>query len=1185
MGRINRAGQAGSLGDLDIPQSGFRDQANVLADIIRQLGGNPEVQGGAGVVNDPLNSMFVLYVNPQIGRDTFVAGDYSSADDGTDEQRFRRISLQRLECGYTPARPFRTINRAIVEAAILTSRTWLNPTPAANTELVSIVLAPGVHIVLNGLGTDTVTDWTDGAIPTDDQLRQYNDTTRGGIILPRGCSLIGSDLRKTVIRPSFVPIPAAEAPDHSNRRTIFRTTGGGYYFGFTFMDQESATTSHHLLDCFQFASQGQLDRFYGKVFSSLGAVAGLGSANTTPRETEYEIVGDQPADAAPVVDTVDSASPYIYNVSIRSTFGMCGIFADGSQAQGFRSMVVAQYTGVSLQRDMSCWQKYQGGSWVAVADYDDYISQSPNNVRMTPDRRSFHIRAINDAIIQEVSVFAIGQGVHHWTESGGELTVTNSNSNFGGCAALAEGYKSEAFTADQSWRVNRIRVATDMTEETRNVRQVKVGRVATGVANNATTIKLETPLEPGVYDSTIPRIMERDGYTFRQDSYIWVETARTSEFRAQFAAVSWDPATPDELVVQAAFVNQDGIHPGDDILDAGGSDTGTDYQDLAGSNLYIRRVQDVRTSNERRYALLGANTSTTFRNPLRDYVLQTNTASPEIDGLIPDDQLIGIGFSAAVTDVEGNNSLFELRRLNPASTWTAGNFYRPGDTVRNSNKHYTCNIENQDTVFDVVKWTESYVHMEEGYDAEDYFKNIQPKITFDNDTDGDESSLTLGYNFSTVWSTDALVRNQYRSSSDYKGVHSFLMSIGFSDNDAHTILLPKPEEQRDRNPAAALDGITNPAGAANAWANWAIEFRRPSNIRLFGHAYEWAGFANYSKSLPIYQRDMTAANRFTYYFTNQNAGRVYGSGFNEDGFLVTPQGIQDLTTGEQSGFDALGGAQPTDEIEFPTFYEALNINNLTVNTQLTLSGTITGGPNWEGGFGGVLPELPVASETVEGIVELASDVEADTGVADDLAITPAGLERRVTRSQTEVVNLIGDRLVPVGTVIHVAGSAAPAGWLIANGDTVPNGTGTVQGVTADFSALHTVLGSTYGAAGRLPDLRGQFIRSWNSGVNADGTASTIDDGRARGSNQGAGTAAPANPFTGSTNSAGRHNHTYNEGAENNANRDPGAAVTNQGRGPRQTTDGGEHTHSISLTGGGDPETRPVNISLLGVIKF
>jgi len=84
--------------------------------------------------------------------------------------------------------------------------------------------------------------------------------------------------------------------------------------------------------------------------------------------------------------------------------------------------------------------------------------------------------------------------------------------------------------------------------------------------------------------------------------------------------------------------------------------------------------------------------------------------------------------------------------------------------------------------------------------------------------------------------------------------------------------------------------------------------------------------------------------------------------------------------------------------------------------------------------------------------------------------------------------------VPVGAVFHIATSTTPAGYLICNGNSVPNGSGIVQGITADFSALFSVLGSTYGSAGRLPDLRGEFIRGWDGGRG-------IDSGRAFGSGQ------------------------------------------------------------------------------------
>ena len=71
-------------------------------------------------------------------------------------------------------------------------------------------------------------------------------------------------------------------------------------------------------------------------------------------------VQNTPVDLTPTVagatvtlntDTVTSASPYIFNVSLRSVFGACGLHADGSAATGFKSMVVAQFTGIGLQKD------------------------------------------------------------------------------------------------------------------------------------------------------------------------------------------------------------------------------------------------------------------------------------------------------------------------------------------------------------------------------------------------------------------------------------------------------------------------------------------------------------------------------------------------------------------------------------------------------------------------------------------------------------------------------------------------------------------------------------------------------------------------------------------------------------------------------------------------------------------
>ena len=98
-----------------------------------------------------------------------------------------------------------------------------------------------------------------------------------------------------------------------------------------------------------------------------------GIANTTFYEGSYKVAGitsvrqfsyylpSTPIDLNPVppssakvvieADNVDGSSPYIFNVSLRSVFGMCGMHADGSKATGFKSMVVAQFTGIGLQKD------------------------------------------------------------------------------------------------------------------------------------------------------------------------------------------------------------------------------------------------------------------------------------------------------------------------------------------------------------------------------------------------------------------------------------------------------------------------------------------------------------------------------------------------------------------------------------------------------------------------------------------------------------------------------------------------------------------------------------------------------------------------------------------------------------------------------------------------------------------
>jgi hypothetical protein len=135
-------------------------------------------------------------------------------------------------------------------------------------------------------GTDTANFPTEGE-PRPETLRAFNSFHRGGIILPRGVSIIGADLRKVVIRPKYVP----EAHNSSvSRSAIFRMTGGNFFSGFTVMDKPGLSESHHKLTCFEFCGFSDLSAYYNKValafqdsskFNRLQDAASLLRANIT----------------------------------------------------------------------------------------------------------------------------------------------------------------------------------------------------------------------------------------------------------------------------------------------------------------------------------------------------------------------------------------------------------------------------------------------------------------------------------------------------------------------------------------------------------------------------------------------------------------------------------------------------------------------------------------------------------------------------------------------------------------------------------------------------------------------------------------------------------------------------------------------------------------------------------------
>ena len=492
--------------------------------------------------------------------------------------------------GNSLTRPFKTIQRALIESARFSYQRGLDNDRFGNT---TILLYPGEHTVdnrpglipdgsnnyrlrngsvTNDLPAFDLTSNFDLASPTN-ELYKLN-SIHGGVILPRGTSLVGLDLRKTKIRPKYVPDPTN---DNIERSSVFRVTGGCYLWQFSLFDGDpngfvykDYTTnnfvpnfSHHKLACFEYAdgvndvsindifqtystNRTDLDMFYEKVGLVYGQSSGRpiepdypsAGLDIQPKIDEYRIVGstgesvgissikagdgttatniitvttstaaagldvdtpfritgitatgysgqfvvsekvsstevkyqvqNAPTNALPTVtgstlalssDTVTSASPYIFNISLRSVFGMCGMEADGNKATGFRSMVVAQFTGIGLQKDDNAFVKYNQAK-PSTGTYDDSSSvdniSNDSKARYKPEYRNFHVKVSNNSFIQAVSIFAIGFSEHFVTENGGDISLTNSNSNFGANALTSVGFRTDTFSQDNQGYITHI---------------------------------------------------------------------------------------------------------------------------------------------------------------------------------------------------------------------------------------------------------------------------------------------------------------------------------------------------------------------------------------------------------------------------------------------------------------------------------------------------------------------------------------------------------------------------------------------------------------------------------------------------------------------------------------------------------------------------------------------------------
>ena len=298
--------------------------------------------------------------------------------------------------GNSLTRPFKTIQRALIESSRFSYQKGLNNDRFGKT---TILLYPGEHTVDNRPGYIPfgANQYYLRSGATSNDLPPYDLTTNfdldspnnelyklnsvfGGVIVPRGTSIVGLDLRKTKIRPKYVPNPTN---DNIERSALFRVTGGCYFWQFSMFDADpngkcylDYTTnevvpnfSHHKLTCFEYADgvndvsinddfltydagRTDLQMYYEKVGLVYGQSSGRAiepdypssGIDIQPKIDEYRIVGStgksvgissiKAGDGSTATTTITvTTSEAVDGLQVDTPFRVEGITASGYNGQ------------------------------------------------------------------------------------------------------------------------------------------------------------------------------------------------------------------------------------------------------------------------------------------------------------------------------------------------------------------------------------------------------------------------------------------------------------------------------------------------------------------------------------------------------------------------------------------------------------------------------------------------------------------------------------------------------------------------------------------------------------------------------------------------------------------------------------------------------------------------------------
>ena len=910
----------------------------------------------------------------------------------------------------------------------------------------------------------------------------FNPTT-GGIIVPRGISINGVDLRKVRIRPMYVPaLTPGQNTAQEQKTYIFKVTGGTYVSLMTFTDNQQFSRTHNTVTSVGFASQGEIrgsnneTSYYAKITSLFAGIDGWGNDGLleVPGETtivapvvpgkenrgndvEQNQTGTQSPDLdpnappsypgpallkveeggsvnffkLPDVNSTRSSSPYVFNCSVRSIFGLQGLWADGTRVGGFKSMVTANYTQVSLQTDPNCFE----------TPSTEYFSDPPINKQSGSGKkfrtcsadefkyRHFGFRGSADATIQLVSCFVIGNADHFIAESGADLSITNSCSDFGDISLRSIGFKEKAFSQDEG----RPTATTSGTKILQIIPPLPLSSSPLANGRDATlrTSEVSTGLNIDYTQTKAYILANKVGNNAPSVIRVYI---RNSDIGNPFSATNVPSAS---LLGFGQFSYTRKAADGTYYLSGGDGNQERKTLYVAGfdengnSILYAGEIQ-IQDPSEQLFdelddksKIFGWDTTTSkwYINIRTSAIAEESTDGQigDVDGYLQKKYDYAFRYILDSTDSPFDSldfifdgSPLKVRRAVDRRT-ADERVYRvvldgflKEEGLRKPQAYYVLEKQQGVAGYPLNGGNELLDDPLVVTDVRNYhtYSDPKPAIPFTDATN------PFPGKYITYMTTSADARDVFTA--DFIPQQDLDEPEATADpsNSVTKVALQKFGNRPNVVFSEALGPSVNPIqireNTSTNQIGFLIGLHRPSVVRASGHTWEWTGYLNYDTAFPIYQGEPLEQDfKLGKIIVEETGGRVYASGMNEEGNFYIGTNVYDLKSGEQFS------------IPLKADNELGNVTNQVLNNVI-IKGTLfmnddsimRFGPNTTLIFnsgtelrtdlgpiqaGTTVPDVYATTDRA-GFVELASDAEirgafgsSNTGIADKVVVTAQSL--------------------------------------------------------------------------------------------------------------------------------------------------------------------------------------------------